>query len=265
MKLRRTFWLLSLVVMVNAFSALAAPQRMDEEQNEAQNAVTEIRIARRGCRGACPIDEVVLRSGGTAQYVGLANVEKIGTFIGKIQPRVFAKLVELVQPQEFFDVQQNFVAQRDAPSIVMTVVRSGASQSVIDSGDKAPLQIWSTEMAIFGVASQIQWKKIEMKGKSGVWGNVSMSPIHPVERIGQKNSAPKANAVLIAQTQDGKEAARTTTDKDGNFSLTLPPGDYIMVSGEKIKVIIGGMMPQQFIVKEKEWTKMAIDIDTGIR
>jgi len=261
MNFKRAFGLLSLVMTTSGFSALAIPRLSGTE-----NIVTEISVTRGIWSTNRPMnDSVVLRSDGTAQYIGITDVEKIGTFTGKISPRDFARLAELIPPLRRLDRHANDKPRDNAPLIWTTVAAGGNGLEIMDSDGQASPQIWGFEMAIFGVASQIEWKKVEMKGSSGVWGQATTGSTRQVERIGERNSAPKSNVLLVVQTAEGKNVARVTTSKDGSFEVALTPGDYVLVSGDKTTVPKIGGTEARFTVEKNRWTKLAIDVDTGIR
>ena len=70
---------------------------------------------------------------------------------------------------------------------------------------------------------------------------------------------------LIVLNKDGqKEVARVTPDREGNYRVSLPPGDYVLdVEGRRP----GGVRakPQPFTVLSGQTVRVDMDIDTGIR
>jgi hypothetical protein len=70
---------------------------------------------------------------------------------------------------------------------------------------------------------------------------------------------------LIIRSRDGeKEIARITADGNGNYRLSLPPGDYILdVKGRRP----GGIRakPKSFTVVSNQTVRVDMNIDTGIR
>jgi len=261
MKFRRTFWLLSLVVTANV-TAMAAPQQIDEEQN----TVTEIRVKRTACQGVCPIDEVVLRADGSAEYTGTDYVEKIGVYRGRVWPYDFKKLAALLQEQRFFDLPNRYFDNIDSPTVITTVTRGSQTKTVSDNGQKGPLSLWGTGMAIQGVAAQIKWKKVSFEGKSGARVNAVFAYAN-----GAKSSAdvkansrisPMQNAVFMVQTRGGAEVARIRTNRNGDFRVGLPPGNYIVSYGGKSpsarKLVRYPMLQPHwsFAVAANKWTQI---------
>ncbi len=70
---------------------------------------------------------------------------------------------------------------------------------------------------------------------------------------------------LIVLTKDRqKEVARIAPDRDGNYRVSLPPGDYVLdVQGRRP----GGVRtkPQPFTVVSGQTVGVDMNIDTGIR
>ncbi len=101
---------------------------------------------------------------------------------------------------------------------------------------------------------------------SGVRGRVMLGPTCPVERIPpDPNCADKPYETLVAifRSSDLVHAfALMSSDADGNFSVSLPPGDYVLGAGES-------NLPRcdhpQVKVEPGEYTSVNISCDTGIR
>lgn len=105
--------------------------------------------------------------------------------------------------------------------------------------------------------------------QSGVKGQVTEGPLmgNPPKFPGVKsqNYRTVPGATVIAEDKDGKEVARTTSDKDGNFQLALPPGVYRLVPVHPSQR--GGLpkpLHQYCKVKVEEWTESNLRFDTMI-
>ena len=70
---------------------------------------------------------------------------------------------------------------------------------------------------------------------------------------------------LIVFSADGKkEIARVTPDKNGNYRLALPPGDYVLdVHGRAPGRVRA--KPQGFRVISNQTVRVDMEMDTGIR
>jgi hypothetical protein len=71
---------------------------------------------------------------------------------------------------------------------------------------------------------------------------------------------------LIIRSRDGqKEITRITADRNGNYRVPLPPGDYILdAEGRPPKGHIRAK-PQWFTVVSNQTVHVDMDIDTGVR
>jgi hypothetical protein len=70
--------------------------------------------------------------------------------------------------------------------------------------------------------------------------------------------------LIILSNAGQKEVARITAGRDGNYRVSLPPGDYVLdVQGRASKHVRA--KPQPFTVVSNKTVRVDIDIDTGIR
>ena len=67
-------------------------------------------------------------------------------------------------------------------------------------------------------------------GKSGIHGKTVSGPTRPVNISGDTTDAyvPCQGAGIVRRAKDNKEVARFTSDPDGKFRVSLPPGKYII-------------------------------------
>jgi hypothetical protein len=122
--------------------------------------ITEISLERTPCYGSCPVDQVILRSDGTAAYIGTRFVQKAGRYSGTFHRGDFFRLAKLLESQGFFDLQERYAIEAtDLPSIITSATRGGAAKKVVNYGDAGPVILWGVERAIRGVAADIEWKK----------------------------------------------------------------------------------------------------------
>jgi hypothetical protein len=98
-------------------------------------------------------------------------------------------------------------------------------------------------------------------------GHAHAGPTCPVSRPNDPACAdrPVAGAVLVVTRVDGSEVVRATTGADGAFSLTLPPGDYVLVP-QPASGLLGTARSQPFTILPAG-TPAPLDVayDTGIR
>jgi hypothetical protein len=101
-------------------------------------------------------------------------------------------------------------------------------------------------------------------GESGIEGTISISPARPgPTREGETASVPLPNTTFAVENDQG-EVASFTTDGNGHFRASLPPGHYkISLKGRKSS--IGKFGPFQVDVSSGKVTNVQWECDSGIR
>lgn len=70
---------------------------------------------------------------------------------------------------------------------------------------------------------------------------------------------------LVVLSRDQKtEIARVRADENGNYRVTLPPGDYVLDVKDRRRRHVRAA-PQPFTVVSNQTVRVDMDIDTGIR
>ena len=101
-------------------------------------------------------------------------------------------------------------------------------------------------------------------GESGIEGVITVSPANPGPvRAGAPLSVPFANATFVVANNNG-EVASFTTDDQGRFRSSLPPGHY-KVSLKGRKSSIGRFGPFDVDVVSGKMTNVQWECDSGIR
>jgi carboxypeptidase family protein len=101
-------------------------------------------------------------------------------------------------------------------------------------------------------------------GESGIEGVITISPANPGPiRADAPASVPLANATFVVENQKS-EATSFTTDGQGRFRLSLPPGHY-KVSLKGRKTTIGRFGPFEADVAPGKMTNVQWECDSGIR
>jgi hypothetical protein len=70
--------------------------------------------------------------------------------------------------------------------------------------------------------------------------------------------------LIILNQKEKKEITRVTADRNGNYRVLLPPGDYVLDVQERARKHVRGK-PQFFTVVSNQTVRVDMDIDTGIR
>ena len=100
-------------------------------------------------------------------------------------------------------------------------------------------------------------------------GHLTITSLKPVER---DNASPsKAAAVdyaaypLLILRKDGKTTVQEiSADKEGNYRLSLPPGDYVLDAKGRAPGRIRATR-KRFKVISRQTVRVDFDLDTGIR
>jgi hypothetical protein len=113
----------------------------------------------------------------------------------------------------------------------------------IRAGDAVPQGLLEGHLKI------VSLKEVELAGANpskGTSGNYTDYPL------------------IILSKAEQKEVARITVDRDGNYRLSLPPGDYILdVQGRGRGRVRA--KPQPFTVVSNQTVRVDMDMDTGVR
>ena len=126
----------------------------------SEDPVTEIALERTPCFGTCPVDRVVLRSDGTASYIGTRHVKLRGTYLGKVGRGDFDELARLVVDKGFFALEDRYEAPITClPSRITTVRRGDGTKSVRDYGKAGPDRLRDVEDRIIELMGKIEWKR----------------------------------------------------------------------------------------------------------
>lgn len=99
-------------------------------------------------------------------------------------------------------------------------------------------------------------------------GDVVAGPTCPVERVEGPNCAPAPvpNREIQILDANGVVAATTKTDASGHFSVSLPPGAYVLhVAIVRGQIGVSQVTPGNVTVVEGKSVSIKIELDTGIR
>src|SRR5690242_20304163 len=100
--MRRSVLVTGLALTFPALQLAAAAGARNNRFLARAGPVTEVRLQRTACFGTCPVDEVVLRTDGTASYCGERFVDRVGRYRGSVPPEQLAQLARQLQEARFF-------------------------------------------------------------------------------------------------------------------------------------------------------------------
>ena len=99
---------------------------------------------------------------------------------------------------------------------------------------------------------------------SGLEGVIAISPAHPgPTREGVSDKAPLVNTAFIVQKAN-ETVASFTTDGEGAFRISLPPGHYTVTAKNRAPRI-GHFGPFEVDVVEGQVAKVSWTCDSGMR
>ncbi len=126
---------------------------------QVQNAITEVRVEHTPCYGACPVYTLILRRDGTATFIGVRNVEKIGTYTTNFSD--FSQLTQAIEQRGFSRFKPRYaIPATDLPHTITTVIQSKGQKTVDRYGNTGPQSLWEIEAMIDGAVAEAHWKKV---------------------------------------------------------------------------------------------------------
>ena len=127
---------------------------------------------------------------------------------------------------------------------------------------------WTYAVSSTGDVDLVEESGDPLPAESGVSGTVTAGPTCPVVTDPPDPSCadrPVAGAVLVVTTLAGVEVDRTTSDAEGRFALSLPPGTY-RLEPQPVEGLMGTAAPVEFTVEPgAPALDLVIGYDTGIR
>jgi hypothetical protein len=130
--------------------------------------------------------------------------------------------------------------------------------------------ILSIGLFVFGCennqkSSSLNNTKGEKVASGKLTGRATWSPISPVVRKDMPSPYEPADGVkFVILTPSGKEIQSVITDKQGRYSVDLPPGTY-RVEMSRSPLGFTKDLPTEVAIAENQETRMDIRLDTGIR
>lgn len=214
-------------------------------QPGTSGGITEVVLERTWCYGSCPIDKLVLRADGTADYTGMENTPRTGSFTGKFRTGDFDRLAQWLVTEGYFGLQDSYgFPNADTSSHVIRIARGGERKSVINHSFEYSLQVWGMENVILAVAAGIPWQPVPSGIRGEFEANASLS-IYP-EKQGYTPSGTK-------------ERFEVRADGAGRFEIPLAPGLYSVASGS------GTGAAQNVVVEPHRFAETIVRQEAAIR
>lgn len=102
--------------------------------------------------------------------------------------------------------------------------------------------------------------------ETGLRGVISESPVSGgPTRQGVDDSRPVVNALFLVRRADASVVASFTTDNQGRFEISLPPGHYNVIKKSERQHGPGNYGPFEVDVRAGEVTRVEWKCDTGMQ
>jgi Prealbumin-like fold domain len=127
-----------------------------------------------------------------------------------------------------------------------------------------PLRIAASLLVFTAMATCLLQAQAQPTSDSGIEGMINVSPARPgPARVGAPNSRPLTNTAFVVRNASGV-VATFTTDAEGRFRASLPPGHYtVSLKGEQPR--IGHFGPFEVDVAGGRMTTVGWQCDSGMR
>lgn len=121
-------------------------------------------LSRGACHGTCPRYRIAFKKYGAAEYKGEAYVERKGTWRGHVEVWAYGELCRYIERNSYFNsVHNQQVNSTEGPKITVQLWRTGHREPITleNKGVGAPNELWVLQSAVDGVASDIDWIRID--------------------------------------------------------------------------------------------------------
>ena len=154
-----------LIVLAALFAVLLGAfvkQTAHAASTSKVSSISEVSIQHTPCYGPCPVYTLTLKSDGTATFVGVAHVTKIGTYTAQFGG--FDRLGQAITARRFQELNTRYTSlATDLSHTITTVVLDGKRKAVDNYGDTGPQALWEIQAMIDGVSAELTWKKVSTK------------------------------------------------------------------------------------------------------
>ena len=184
--------------------------------------VDQIRLEQHQCYGWCPIDQLVLRADGSAEYSGLAHVKRYGDYAAHFQPGDLNTLADFIDAHGFERLLATIGGDGfDAPWQVVSISRGGVTKSVTVQHYERPTPLDEVVERLVAFGASLPWKAVDSGIDARVLAGWSQQkPRLPSELHLNYNVEFTREGALIEMSY------ALQPDSAGRLHLPLRPGTY---------------------------------------
>jgi len=112
------------------------------------------------CRGFCEAFTVIISADGSFEYVGEANVERLGRHVGRLDSYAVEQLLRFVDAIDYAALSDTYTSPLADVQTTYTMVdyASGEVKVVQDQGGTAPVTVWALGRLIRSMLEDAAWE-----------------------------------------------------------------------------------------------------------
>lgn len=127
-------------------------------RQEPVTDITRIGLERTLCFGTCPAYTLIIWADGSFEYVGEANVERVGEYSGTVPVWYLNQLLLYIETIDFMAMADTYDSGwLDVASSYTMVESSGITKVVLNTGNAAPATVWALERLIDDLLEHGTW------------------------------------------------------------------------------------------------------------
>lgn len=125
------------------------------------HGISEIGIEREPCFGTCPVYSLIVQSDGSVRYHGVAHVERIGRWEGKIDPYRFHRVADFILQSDYLKMPEHHTSGVTCGDTVLTLIRRNGRYKIFSNyASSGPSKLWALQEIIDGLMAKCEWRKV---------------------------------------------------------------------------------------------------------
>ncbi len=162
----RSILFFSLCILGLGLMSCKSKEKVSNTEQTTENKYQQdwVRLTRSGCFGTCPIYIVTIYGNGIVKYEGIRHTDKIGMFIGRMDPQKFDGIIKKMKEVAFLEMEDMYQAPvSDMPGITVFLHFGDIEKQVMENGD-APRELKEFQKYLDDIVSEIEeWKEVMKK------------------------------------------------------------------------------------------------------